>query len=203
MGVTLVIAGAASTVTLTVLDVVPAGFCTWNGIVPAVDKVTLAVRLVALTKVVVTGLPLTRMVLCAGVADPLERKPDPVTVISVGVVRAVIVEGATAVMAGACTVKVTELDWALLPWITTIASCCGTVKKDAGMLAVAPVEPATVVGSCVNPALLPTTLTAITDPLTKFVPVAVMGTALLPAGAEFGLTAVTVGASTVKVAELD
>ena len=44
---------------------------------------------------------------------------------------------------------------------------------------------------------------AITDPEMKFVPVAVIGTALLPAGVEFGLTAVTVGACTVNVTVLD
>ena len=54
-----------------------------------------------------------------------------------------------------------------------------------------------------NAGLLPATPTSITLPATKFVPVAVIATALLPAGAEFGLTAVSVGACTVKVTELD
>ena len=66
------------------------------------------------------------------------------------------------------------------------------------MLAVALVVLTMVVGSGENPVSLPTTVIAITDPATKFVPVTVIGTALLPAGAEFGLTALIVGAPTIR-----
>src|SRR2546422_3982611 len=181
-------AGAAVIVKVWALETRRSGLRTLTAADPAAATsapVMLAVRRLALTKVVVRGAPFQSTV------APATKLP-PSTVSVNGGPASIVELGVSAVVTGALEPPVTEkfsrVEACPEPGRTSTGNVPATTRSDAGMSAVTRVEPTKRVTRNA-----PCQYTA-ASPSTKFVPSTVRLKPELPAAAVFGVSAVSVGA---------